>query len=59
MKTMKLSLSVLLTVQTPRSSNYSKTRKYVYTLKNNNSANTLDRWRGFLEETPFLLGCFF
>ena len=27
---------------------YSKTRKYVYTLKSNNSANTLARWRGFL-----------
>ena len=27
---------------------YSKTRKYVYTLNNNNSANTLTRWRGFL-----------
>ena len=27
---------------------YSKTRKYVYTLKSNNSVNTLARWRGFL-----------
>ena len=26
----------------------SKTRKYVYTLKSNNSVNTLARWRGFL-----------
>ena len=31
---------------------YNKTRKYVYTLKNNSSANTLARWRGFLRETP-------
>ena len=27
---------------------YGITRKYVYTLKSNNSANTLARWRGFL-----------
>ena len=31
---------------------YSKTRKYVYTLKSNNSANTLARWRGFAAYSP-------
>ena len=31
---------------------YSKARKYVYTLKSNNSANTLARWRGFAVYTP-------